>query len=64
MFYPNIAAERARRRMTADDVAKICGVTRKTFYNWEAKGEIPISSLVKLADHFGCTTDYLAEVIE
>lgn len=64
MFYPNIAAERARRKLTVDDLAKECGVTRKTFYNWELHGNIPLKALITLADLFHCTIDYLAEVTE
>lgn len=64
MFYPNIAAERAKRRMTVDDLAKRIGVTRKTIYNWECAGAIPQSALEKMADIFGCSIDYLLTVEE
>ena len=47
LFYPNIAAERAKRKMSIDDLAKRVGVTRKTIY------------LEKMADIFGCSIDYL-----
>ena len=62
MFYPNIAAERAKRKMSVDSLAEALGVTRKTVYNWENKGKIPQRHLEKMADLFGCTTDYLLEV--
>lgn len=61
MFYPNIAAERAKRKMSVDALAKEIGVTRKTIYNWENSGCIPSYALEKMADYFGCTTDYLLE---
>lgn len=59
MFYPNIAAERAKRRMSLDDFASRLGVARKSLYNWENSGHIPQNVLEKMADMFGCTTDYL-----
>lgn len=59
MFYPNIAAERAKRRMSLDAMAAELGVTRKTIYNWENSGNIPQSALEKMSDLFGCSIDYL-----
>ena len=53
--YPNIAAERVRRGMSQDDLAREMRVTRKTIYNWEVLGNIP----GKLADFFGVSADYL-----
>lgn len=64
MFYPNIAAERAKRKMSADELATELGVTRKTVYNWEKRGKIPRSALEKMADLFKCSVDYLLEVSE
>lgn len=61
MFYPNIAAERAKRKMSIDAMADYLGVTRKTIYNWETAGKIPQGALIKMADLFGCTIDYLLE---
>lgn len=61
MFYPNIAAERAKRRMSVDALAENLGVTRKTIYNWESAGKIPQAALEKMADLFECTIDYLLE---
>lgn len=59
MFYPNIAAERAKRRMSLDDLAGALGVTRKTIYNWETNGKIPDTALVQMAEMFSCSIDYL-----
>ena len=64
MFYPNIAAERARRKIRLEDFAKMLGVTRKTIYNWNASGNIPQSKLEKMADIFNCSIDYLLETEE
>lgn len=54
MKYPNIEAERARKGYTAEELAKILGVSRKTLYNWTESGNIPSSALVRMADTFGC----------
>ena len=59
VFYPNIAAERAKRRMSQDELAKELGVTRKTIYNWENSGRIPQRRLVQMAKLFDCSVDYL-----
>lgn len=57
--YPNIAAERARRGMSVEDLSVALGVTRKTINNWETKGCIPQDKLEAMADLFSTTTDYL-----
>lgn len=59
MRYPNIAAERAKRRMSLDEMAKELGVSRKTIYNWEQAGNIPQSALEKMSEIFECSIDYL-----
>ena len=59
MFFPNIAAERAKRKMSLDTFADKLGVTRKTVYNWETSGNIPQKALEKMAELFNCSIDYL-----
>ena len=59
MKYPNIAAERAKRGMSLDALAKELGVARKTVYNWEQKGQIPLSALKRMSEMFSCSIDYL-----
>ena len=50
MLYPNINAERSRRKLTIEEFAKALGVTRKTVYNLE-----------KMAEMFDCSIDYLLQ---
>lgn len=57
--YPNISAERVRRGLSKDDLARAMGVSRKTIHNWENEGRIPGAALSKLADFFGVSADYL-----
>ena len=59
MSYPNINAERSRKGMTTEELAKSLGVTRKTLYNWIAHGNIPQSKLVLMSELFNCSIDYL-----
>lgn len=59
MLYPNIAAERAKRSMTLATLASKLGVTRKTVYNWERRGEIPQYALEKMSDIFEVSVDFL-----
>lgn len=47
MLYPNINAERSRRKLTIEEFAQALGVTRKTVYNWMVHGNIPQSKLEK-----------------
>lgn len=61
MFYPNIAAERAKRKMSVEAMANELGVTRKTVYNWEASGHIPQKALERMSELFNCPVDYLLE---
>lgn len=57
--FNNIRAECARRRMSLSEMTEIIGVERKTFYNWESKGDLPVSVLSKIADALNVSTDKL-----
>ncbi len=57
--YPNIEAERARVNISQEELAEKLNIERKTYYNWLTKGNIPVSSLMTLADMFDCSVDYL-----
>lgn len=56
----NIASERVRLHLSQDELAERIGSTRNQVKSWEA-GKTPIKStfLMKMADLFGCTVDYL-----
>ena len=58
-LYPNIDAERARRGLTVEQLSNKLGVTRKTYYNWITKGKIPQQKILKMADMFNTTVEYL-----
>lgn len=56
----NIASERVRLGMSQQDLADELQVSRDSVKDWES-GETAIRSsmLVKMADLFGCSLDYL-----
>lgn len=58
----NIEAERARKGLTKEEVAKKLGTSTKTYYNWiNEDTDIPGSALIKMRALFGVSTDYLLE---
>ncbi|MBQ1388580.1 MAG: helix-turn-helix transcriptional regulator [Clostridia bacterium] len=57
--FDNIRAECARRRMSLSEMTETIGIERKTFYNWENKGDLPVSVLSKIADVLNVSTDKL-----
>lgn len=59
--YPNIDAERVRRRMTVQELADCLGISRKTYYNWCKVGKIPQNKLIEMAELFNVSIDYLLD---
>lgn len=58
--FPNIEAERARRKLSQQYLAECLGVSLRTFSNWmSGKTEIPCSAIIKLSKLFNCSADYL-----
>lgn len=56
----NIKALRISRGMNQVVFAKLLGVTKQCVSNWENDNVLPsIEMLMKIADCFGVTTDYL-----
>ena len=51
---------RTQRKLSQRAVAEIIGTTQKSVDNWEKSVVSPAADTVlKLADYFGCSTDYL-----
>lgn len=57
--FNNINAEIKRRGITKETMCQDVGISRRTFTNWQAKGDLPSSALLKCAEYFNCSTDYL-----
>lgn len=56
----NLRANRAKRRMTQQEVAEAIGVNASTVANWEqGKGGMGFENAWKLADLFECGIDEL-----
>ncbi len=58
----NIEAERVRKQLTREELAKKLNISVKTYYNWiNEETDMPISVLIKMSEIFGTTMDYLVE---
>lgn len=57
--YPNIEAERVKNKLTQQELTEELGIERKTYYNWQINGKMPVTHLVAIADLFNCSVDYL-----
>lgn len=57
--FDNINAEIRRHRITQDIMCEQIGINKRTFSGWQAKGDMPTSALLKCANYFNCSTDYL-----
>lgn len=59
--YINIEAERVRKGLTKEAIAKEIGVSTKTYYNYLTGKPIPSTKLVILSKIFDCSIDYLLD---
>ncbi len=60
--YSNIEAERVRCGLSKEELSQQLEVTPKTYQNWQKKkGDIPASKLLKMAQLFKCSIDYLLQ---
>lgn len=58
----NIEAERARKGLTKENLAKELGVSTKTYYNWiSGATPIPNTALIEMKKIFNVGIDYLLE---
>lgn len=60
----NIEAERARSRLSKEELSKKLGISIKTYYNWlNEETDIPGTKLMDMATLFGVTMEYLMESV-
>lgn len=57
--FNNIRAECARKHLSLAELTTKAGIERRTFYNWESKGDMPVSALCEFAEILKVTTDKL-----
>ena len=58
-MFPNIDAEQGRSKINNTKLANMLNIDRKTLGKWKRDGMIPASALIKMAEIFNCSTDYL-----
>lgn len=60
MIYQRLRDLREDHDLTQKEVAAVLGIDQRVYSNYETgKREIPVHHLVKLADYYRVTTDYL-----
>lgn len=60
----NIRAERARHGMSQRELADIVGVVQMSIVRWESGASEPsVRHLFKMAQLFGCTPEYLLDMV-
>lgn len=63
--FMNIEAERARKGLTKEELAKELGISTRTYYNWiTGERPIPHTALVKMKHIFNTKIDYLLKEYE
>lgn len=56
----SVEAERARKGLSKEEIAKLLGVSTRTYYNWIMEAtDVPSSALIKMSKFFGVRIDYL-----
>lgn len=57
-----IEAERVRKGLSREELAKTLGISSKTYYNWISEGtDVPSSALIKMSGLFGVEIERLLE---
>lgn len=63
-IFENIRAECAEKNISLVLLTTQLGIERKTFYNWQEKGDLPLSAVSKIADILGIPMERLLQVAE
>lgn len=58
-MYNNIRVECVRLGISIEQMCNDLNISRKSYYNWQNKGNIPASKLIAMANYFECSVDYL-----
>jgi len=58
-LYPNFEAERVRKGLSQEELTEKVGCCRKSYFNWITSGNIPTGMLIKFADLYDVSIDYL-----
>lgn len=64
-MHNNVKSERVRIGKTVEEVADAVGVTASAVIKWESHDTEPSGkNIVRLANYFGCTADYLLDMVD
>lgn len=58
----NIEAERGRLGFTKEEMAKLLGISSKTYRSYISGKAIPSSVLINMSKLFNCSVDYLLDL--
>lgn len=60
MYYPRLKDLREDKELKQKEIAAVLGIDQRVYSNYETgKREIPARYVVKLADYYGTSTDYI-----
>ena len=60
--YPRLRELRLENELKQIEVGEVLGVAQRTYSDYETgRLDLPTRSLIKLADYYGVTTDYILE---
>lgn len=60
MYYPRLRDMREDHDLAQKEIAAVLEIDQRTYSNYETgKREIPVHLLIRLADYYHTTTDYL-----
>lgn len=60
MYYQRLRDLREDHDLTQKEIAAVLGIDQRVYSTYETgKREIPVHHLIKLADYYNVTTDYL-----
>jgi len=60
MYYPRLKDLRTDRDMKQKEIAAVLGIDQRVYSNYETgKREIPVRHLLKLADYYNVSTDFI-----
>lgn len=60
MYFPRLKDLREDKDLVQKEIASYLGIDQRVYSNYETgKREIPVKFVIKLADFYGTTTDYI-----
>ena len=57
--FDNINGEIRRKNISQECFCENLGITRRRYFDWQTKNDMPLSFFIKTANLLGCSLDYL-----